>query len=282
MHIVVTGASSGIGRAIAEKFDTPGNKISLVARRLSLLDEFRSQLKCESVSIKADLADPNNHFSWIALAEEAFGPIDILVNNAGVSYVEPAQQIDQQRIDKLFEVNVRTPILAIQRVLPKMLERNFGCIINVASNAAFSPAPYFSHYSASKGALGNFSESLRMELKNTPVQILTVYPGPVETDMGDRNWQMLENYQWIKRFSPIGKSEVLADKVVRAVGTSKKRIIYPAFYMLNWHLPILGWLTSEYFFPKAKGSMTPPMPGDLGAQGDDTKRSDVKETQEVN
>lgn len=268
MHIAVTGASSGIGKAIAEKFDAPGNKISLIARRLSLLDELGKQIQCENQSIKADLSDYDQCLDWISFAEQSFGPIDVLVNNAGVSYLEPIQQIDRERSDKLLQVNVRTPILATQQVLPGMLERQSGCIINIASNAAFSPAPYFAHYCASKAALGSFSESLRMELKGTGVQVLTVYPGPIETAMADRNWGMLENPTYAKWVSPMGKADVLAEKILRAVGTRKKKIIYPAFYALNWHVPILGRITSEYFFPKVKEEITPPAPGDFEVQGD--------------
>ena len=98
---------------------------------------------------------------------------------------------------------VNAPIAAVQHVLPGMLERGAGTIVNVASNAAFTPAPYFCHYTATKGALGNFSESLRMELKGSGVHVLTVYPGPVETPMADRNWEQLES-TLSARLAPVG------------------------------------------------------------------------------
>ena len=262
MHVVVTGASSGIGREIAKAFDTPGHRLSLVARRLSLLEELRREIRTESHAIQADLSDPADPIGWLRAAERHFGPVDVLVNNAGVSYVEPVQGIDPQRIATLFQVNVHVPIAAIHHVLPGMLERRAGVIVNIASNAAFSPAPYFCHYTASKGALGNFSESLRMELKKTGVHVLSVYPGPVETPMGDRNWAQLEQSA-SARMAPIGSAPVLAKLILAAIAARKARIIYPRFYLLGWWLPSIGRWVAEHFVPRATGAVTPPLPGDL-------------------
>jgi short-subunit dehydrogenase len=228
MHVVVTGASSGIGREIAKVFDKTESRISLVARRLSLLEELRAEIPTETCAIKADLSDRADPIGWLRKAQERFGAVDVLVNNAGVSYVEPVQGIDRERIDKLFQVNVHVPIAAIHRVLPGMLEKRSGVIVNIASNSAFTPAPYFCHYTASKGALGNFSESLRMELKGSGVHVLSVYPGPVETPMGDRNWGQLKQTA-SSRLAPIGSASVLAKLVLDAIDAKKARVIYPRF-----------------------------------------------------
>ena len=262
MHIAVTGASSGIGLEIAKAFGGAGNKLSLVARRLSLLEQLGQQLAAETCAIRADLSDPADPIGWLRQAEERFGPVDVLVNNAGLSYVEPVQGIDRTRIDQLFQVNVHVPIAAIHHVLPAMLARRSGTIVNIASNAAFTPAPYFCHYTASKGALGNFSESLRMELKRSGVHVLTVYPGPVETPMGDRNWNQLKQNA-SSRTAPIGSAPVLAQLIVKAVEARTPRIIYPRFYALGWWFPSLGRWIAEHFVPEATGAVTPPLPGDL-------------------
>lgn len=262
MHIVVTGASSGIGREIAKVFDKPGHRISLVARRLSLLEELRAEIRTETRAIRADLSDPADPVGWLREAEEHFGPVDVLVNNAGVSYVEPVQGIDRERIATLFQVNVHVPIAAIHHVLPGMLERRSGTIVNIASNAAFSPAPYFCHYTASKGALGNFSESLRMELGRSGVHVLSVYPGPVETPMGDRNWGQLKQSA-SARLAPIGSAPVLAKLILAAIEARKARVIYPRFYLLGWWFPSFGRWVAEHFVPEATGAVTPALPGDL-------------------
>jgi short-subunit dehydrogenase len=262
MHIVVTGASSGIGLEIAKAFGKSGNKLSLVARRLSLLEGLGAQIPAESFALRADLADPSDPIGWLRQAEERFGPVDVLVNNAGVSYVEPVQGIARERIDKLFQVNVHVPIAAIQHVLPGMLQRRAGIIVNIASNAGFTPAPYFCHYSASKGALGNFSESLRMELKHSGVHVLTVYPGPVDTPMADRNWDQLKQGAGA-RLAPIGSAPVLAQRILSAIDARKARVIYPRFYALGWWFPSIGRFIAERFVPEATGAVTPLMGGDL-------------------
>ena len=261
MHIVVTGASSGIGRDIAKAFDGPDQAISLVARRRSLLDDLGKELRGKSQALDADLADAKDPIGWLRRAEETFGPTDVLVNNAGMSYVEPVAGIDDERARLLFQINVHTPLAAIRHVLPGMRERGRGTIVNVASNSAFSPAPYFCHYSATKGALGNFSEALRMELKGSGVHVLCVYPGPIKTPMADRNWAQLKETR-SSRMAPIGDTVTLARLVVAAVRRRKARVIYPSFYKLAWWFPWVGRFVAERFVPEATGAVTPPMPGD--------------------
>lgn len=266
MHIVVTGASSGIGRALARAFDRPGARLSLVARRGSELEELSRELACQSCPIVADLARTEDPVAWLDEAEKAFGPTDVLVNNAGMSYVEPVSSIEPARVQSVFQVNVHTPIAAIHRVLPNMQARRAGTIVNVASNAAFSPAPYFTHYCATKSALANFSESLRMELRAVGVNVVTVYPGPVETPMADRNWKQLEDGVF-RRMAPRGRADVLATLIVRAVERRSARVIYPRFYALGWWLPGIGRFVAERFLPQATGERTPPMPGDVTKPG---------------
>jgi short-subunit dehydrogenase len=261
MHIVVTGASSGIGRELARAFDRPGNRISLVARRENLLAELRGELRAETCAVTADLSDARDPIGWLRRAEEAFGPTDVLINNAGTSYVEPVQGIDEARIRALFQINVHTPIAAIHHVLPAMLSRGRGTIVNVASNAAFSPAPYFCHYTATKGALGNFSESLRMEIKRTGVHVVSVYPGPIRTPMGERNWGQLKPTLAAK-IAPEGDARALARLVLKAVERRRARVIYPRFYVLGWWLPGVGRWIAERFVPEATGAVTPPLDGD--------------------
>jgi short-subunit dehydrogenase len=265
MHVVVTGASSGIGRALAIAFAKNGHRLSLVARREALLVELQKELKVESQAIPADLGQANHPVSWLERAERGFGPTDILINNAGTSYVEPVEGVDAERIRLLFQINVHTPIAAIHHVLPAMLARKSGVIVNVASNAAFSPAKNFCHYTATKGALGNFSESLRMEVKKRGVHVVSVYPGPIRTPMGARNWTLVKKNLGA-RIAPEGDPNVLARLVERAVRRRKARVIYPRFYALAWWLPSIGRITSEYLVPDATGEKTPPLEGDAPAR----------------
>src|SRR5688572_26254519 len=138
MHVVVTGCSSGIGRDLAKAFGTEGNRLSLVARRKNLLEELQKEIAVPTQAIAADLADDRDPIGWLVRAEQTYGPVDILINNAGLSYIEPTVQIDAARIKTLFQVNTHVPIAATQHVLPGMLERDRGTIINVASVAAYT------------------------------------------------------------------------------------------------------------------------------------------------
>src|SRR5688572_14245273 len=248
MHIVVTGASSGIGLALAKAFDAPGNTLSLVARRKGLLEKLQEEIRAPTHAIDADLAVAD--LGWLRRAEEAAGPADVLVNNAGVSYIEPIQGIDDERSRVLFQVNVHTPIAAIRHVLPGMRERGRGTIVNIASNAAFSPAPYVCHYCGAKAALGNYSESLRLELRGTGVNVLTVYPGPIDTPMAERNWAQLKTTA-ATRLAPRGDTETMARLTLRAIERRKARVIYPRFYLLGWWLPGIGRWIAGRFVPEA-------------------------------
>ena len=248
-HIVITGASSGIGRGIAKAFDLPGYKLSLVARREALLRELQSELDSQSEVVVADLNNASNPTGWLRAAEETLGPTDVLVNNAGMSYVEPTPEVSAERIAKIFQLNVHTPIASIHHVMEYMLKRGSGTIVNIASNIAFQPTPYFSHYTATKGALANFSEALRMELKGTGVHVLTIYPGPVQTPMGDHNWDLVGS-RLLKMLTPYGNTKTLGNLVRRAVEKRRKRIVYPRFYALGWWLPGIGRTIVEYAMPK--------------------------------
>ena len=259
MHIVVTGASSGIGRDIAKAFDAPGNKLSLVARRGALLGELQKEIRTTSWAIEADLAaDP---IGWLRRAETDGGPVDVLVNNAGTSYVEPVELIDEARIRAMYQLNVATPIAAMRHAVPAMRSRGSGTIVNVASVAAFTAAPFMCDYHATKGALGNFSESLRLELRGTGVNVVSVYPGPVHTPMAERNFDRFHDADKLRRV-PTGNSATLARLVHRAVVTRKARVIYPRFYLLAWWLPGVARLAYSRVVPRVVGGTTPPLGGD--------------------
>jgi short-subunit dehydrogenase len=262
VHIVVTGASSGIGRDLAKVFDEPGHRLTLVARRQSLLEELQGEIEAPSEVVAADLGDAGDPIGWLERAEELQGPVDLLINNAGISYIEPTPGIDAARIAKLFQVNVHTPIAAIQHVLPSMLERKRGTIVNVASVAAFTVAPNMCHYHATKGALGNFSESLNIELMNAGVHVVSVYPGPIDTPMAERNYEQFKDSAAARR-APTGDTVTLARLVHEAVNERKARVIYPRFYRLAWWFPGIARFVTKRALPEVTGGATPMMGGDL-------------------
>jgi short-subunit dehydrogenase len=249
MHVAVTGASAGIGEALVRAYVRRGARVTLVARRKERLSQIAGEVGGETFVVAADLADVERAVDWIAPAEEALGPIDVLVNNAGVQIIEPAELSLPARTEELLRLNVHTPMRLTCAVLPKMLARKSGTIVDIASMAALTPMPGMFYYNAAKGGLANASEGLRGELRGTGVHVLTVYPGPVDTDMGRRGFERYEP-TLSTRLSPVGTSEALAELICRAVERKKARIIYPRAYGIALWFPRLSrWFTARFSPP---------------------------------
>jgi 3-oxoacyl-[acyl-carrier protein] reductase len=183
---VVTGASSGIGRATAEMLAGRGARVAIFARSADKLASIASKHREGMLSVTGDAADERAIESLFATVEQAFGPCDLLVNNAGM--VDPARLVDTsvERLDRLFAVNVRSAFLASRRALPHMIQRRRGAIVNVASiSGVIGPEkfPGFTSYNASKAALIAFTEALAVEVREQGVRVNCVSPGSVDTPM---------------------------------------------------------------------------------------------------
>lgn len=250
-HIVITGASSGIGAALARELGRTGAKITLVARRKELLDGLAAEIGPSCRAIAHDLADAERCIDWLPEAEAAHGPIDVLINNAGMDYTGATVSADVELCRKMFQLNMLTPVSLMRRLLPEMLARKSGMIVNVTSVAALVPPPLKSHYGASKAGLAAFSEATRGELKRSGVHLLTVYPGPIKTPMGDEAYAAFGGREKVPKV-PEGTPEVMARLIRRAMEKRKKRLIYPRFYLLSYWFPWLGRRLVESFGPKLK------------------------------
>ncbi len=183
---LITGASSGLGLEFAKLFADSGYRVVLVARRKAKLDELARKLerkhRVETVVMARDLAAGD--------APETIGrelgntgvPVDVLVNNAGFgTYGEFAKTDRQEQLD-MIQVNITALAHLTHRLLPGMIERGHGRILNVASTAAFQPGPLMAVYYASKAFVLSFSEALANELKGTGVTVTVCCPGPTTTD----------------------------------------------------------------------------------------------------
>jgi short-subunit dehydrogenase len=241
VHVAVTGASTGIGRAIAREFAAAGAKLTLVARREDLLKALAAELGAGHVAA-VDLADPSRATGWIEASVAAQGPIDVLVNNAGVELVACLAETDIDAAERLLRLNLHTPLRITLALLPGMIERRSGTIVDVASVAGLVGTRGYTYYAASKAGLAAASELLRGELRGTGVHVVTVYPGPIHSEMAERGIAALESSPWLDR-APWGTAEVLATRVRRAVEAKRPRVIYPSFYMLSRWFPWLGrWI----------------------------------------
>jgi len=244
MHVLVTGASSGIGSEVAREFHRAGHHVSLVARRRELLDALAKELGARCHVAAVDLAKRATDTSWLAEVEEAQGPVDVLVNNAGMQWVGATVEIPLETVEVLFRLNVLAPTVLTRAVLPGMLARKSGAIVDVASMAGVAPASGMSWYGASKSALVSFSESLRSELEGTGVHVVTVFPGPVETPMAASAREDMKKSGRISNV-PHGDAGELARKIVGAVEHRRARIVYPWFHRVRF-VPWLGkWMTTR-------------------------------------
>lgn len=243
MHVVITGASSGIGEALAKAWAKAGAHLTLVARRTHLLEEMASGLNTKVHIVAADLSDTDKCTDWLEGAKAALGDIDVLVNNAGVQIVGPAEAESREESERLFRLNVLTPMHLARTVLPSMLARKEGAIVNVASLAGINPTPYMFSYSASKAAIAAASEVLHGELHGTGVHVVTVYPGPVKTAMANA---AVEKMGGNAKLIPMGDADELAERVLDAITMKRDRVIYPSSYQLGAIFPRLAhWLMAR-------------------------------------
>jgi 3-oxoacyl-[acyl-carrier protein] reductase len=184
--VVVTGASSGIGRAAAESFAARGAFVALFARSAEKLKSIAERHEDRMLAVAGDVAEPNDIERLFTEVEERFGDCDVLVNNAGM--IDPKRVLDTtpEAWDRIFAVNVRGTFLASRRVLPSMLARRTGAIVNVASiSGVLGPEkfPGFVSYNASKAAVIALTEALAVETKACGVRVNCVSPGSVDTEM---------------------------------------------------------------------------------------------------
>jgi short-subunit dehydrogenase len=246
LHVAITGASAGIGAALVREYAAAGARVTLVARRRDLLDPLAASLPTASHVAVADLADLSAATAWLPAAEHALGPIDVLVNNAGVQLVGPSPTVDLAASEAMLTLDLVAPMRLCVAVLPGMLARRRATIINIASLAAIAPTPGMFYYSAAKGGLGAASEALHGELAKTGVHVLTVYPGPVQTDMEVAGRARYEP-SFIANHLPVGDPAVLARRVRRAAERRKARVIYPRFYWLSrWFPGITSWFLATF------------------------------------
>ncbi|WP_025534593.1 SDR family oxidoreductase [Vibrio parahaemolyticus] len=178
--VVITGASSGIGEAIARRFSEEGHPLLLVARRVERLEALNlPNTLCE----KVDVTDQASLITAIEKAEAQFGPADVLVNNAGVMLLGQIDTQDAAEWKRMFDVNVLGLLNGMHSVLAPMKARNSGTIINISSIAGKKTFPDHAAYCGTKFAVHAISENVREEVVASNVRVTTIAPGAVETEL---------------------------------------------------------------------------------------------------
>ena len=240
--VLITGASSGIGKQTAIEFAKLGSSIILVARRKNKLEEVENELKQFNVTTlvcTCDVSKKDQVEKMSKIVLEKFSSIDILVNNAGFAIYGSVHDLSINDIESQMETNYFGMIYCTKNFLPSMLEKKSGHIVNVASVAASFGLPGIASYCASKFAMLGFSEGLKHELSGTGVGITVVSPIMVKTDFFDH-----PSFEKMPKYSPTSlNSKTVAKAIVKASNSSRLEIITPSI------VRIAVWLkhTFPYF-----------------------------------
>ena len=233
--VIVTGASSGIGAAVARAFGRAGDRVVLAARRLDRLQAIAETLP-DALAVAADMSQVEDIGRVVSAASTRFGAVDVLVNNAGVGRYDWLERLTEEDIHEQICVNLTAPILMTRAVLPMMLARGRGVIINVSSVAGKIGTPTMSIYNATKFGLDGFSEALRREVGPMGVHVCVVYPGPVDgTELGrsrrPKNVGLamasgrLRGLRWLRT-----DTERVAQAVVGLADRPRASLVVPAIY----------------------------------------------------
>ncbi|PAD33397.1 MULTISPECIES: 3-ketoacyl-ACP reductase [Paenibacillus] len=183
---LITGAGRGIGRAIAIAFAQEGIHVGLVGRTLENLQKVKEELKPYNVNVAIAAADVTDLDSITAAVESVrgeLGAIDILINNAGIGKFGGFMELTPEEWTNIIDVNVKGVYYTTRAVLPEMMERNTGDIINISSTAGQKGAPLTSAYTASKAAVNGLTESLMLEVRKKNIRVTALTPSTVATDM---------------------------------------------------------------------------------------------------
>ena len=239
-RVLLTGASSGIGKELAHELAASGSKLLLVGRRVTDLAKLSQQIAASGGTariVAADITTSDGRALIINEAMRCFGGIDVLINNAGVSDFTAFSQADPALIERIFKTNVTAPILLTRAVVPQMIEQGQGRIVNMGSIFGSIGFAYFAAYSSSKFALRGFSEALRRELAGTGVDVTYVAPRAVKTAINSTAVYRMAEAVKMKMDNP----DVVAKWILRCIEKDKKDAYYGLaeifFVKLNGLLP---------------------------------------------
>jgi NADP-dependent 3-hydroxy acid dehydrogenase YdfG len=180
----ITGAARGIGRATAEALLRHGMKVAIGDVDVEAAARTASELGASTVALPLDVTDRASFTAFLDGAEEQLGPIDVLVNNAGIMPIGPFLNEDDDTARRIIDINIHGVILGMKTVLPRMIGRGHGHVVNIASQAGKYGFPGGATYCASKAAVINLSRAVRKELRGSGVELSTISPVAVNTELG--------------------------------------------------------------------------------------------------
>jgi short-subunit dehydrogenase len=219
--VMITGASSGIGRGLALEIARRGGHLGLLARREVLLQEIVGEaraLNVKAVYATADVRDAKAVREAADRFRNELGPIDILIANAGIGTAHHALRLTPEHAANVISINVLGAVNSVSAVLPEMVERGQGRLVAISSLAAYRGVPKSAAYCASKAALSAYFESLRIDLRQTGVGVTTIHPGFIKTDLTAGR---------AAKMPYLMELDTAVKKIVSAIEKEKKTFAFP-------------------------------------------------------
>jgi short-subunit dehydrogenase len=234
--VVVTGASMGIGEAIAQVFAGQGASVVFLSRDSSRAEAARNRIGFveRTAAFSCDIRHSEEIERVLGLTLHHFQRIDVWINNAGHGLLDSMSQMDMAACHEMFETNFFGAVTAMQKVIPIMKQQGGGTIVNISSVAGHVPLPFHAAYSASKFALNALGKAARVELKKDKIHVMTVCPGYVRTAFGENAIRGHE----LKKVRPASLRGITAERVARATLRGylkqKREVIVP----WTMHVPV--------------------------------------------
>jgi short-subunit dehydrogenase len=228
---LVTGASEGIGLAIARRFAAAGHRVVLVARRAELVEqaaaEIRSTYGVEAMALPLDLTHPDAIERIASAVNDRQLYVDVLVNNAAIGLAGPFVRHDAAEVGQLVDLNVKVLSQLMRRFLPEMCVRGRGGVLNVASLGGYTPGPYQAAYYASKAYVIALTRAVAFEVRGQGVRVAALVPGPVNTRFHERMGADNSLYRWL---IPASSAEAVARSAFRGFRWGR-RVIMPGLFV---------------------------------------------------
>lgn len=246
-HTIITGASTGLGRAFAIAFAQRGHHLVLVALPNEDLDKLAHQIS-EEYEVNVDfyeadlsiLSSIENLYSWLNSKQIN---INFLVNNAGIGGSKLFQETDNEQLDNIIQLNVKGTTILTRTLLPMLMQHSTSYILNVSSIAAFSPLPYKMVYPATKAFIHSFSLGLKSELAHKGVNVSVVNPGSMPTNKDIL--QRIKSQEWLGKIS-FTNPEYVAQKAIEGIFAGKSVIVPGFINQINyWLFRVLPWSIIE-------------------------------------
>ena len=257
--VLITGASSGFGEDSARLFAKEGCKVVVAARRLDRLQNLAAAIQDqggEAIAVPMDVTNHDEIRLMIKTAVDLYGQIDILFNNAGFGHLNWLENLDPNRdIETQIQVNLTGLIQTTRAVLPYMLKRNSGHIINMSSVAGWIAPSTYTIYSATKFGVRGFTDALRREVQPFGIHVSGIYPGPAQTEFGQHTGNHPMKKSALRKYFRSMSSEYVAQRVVDVARYPRRALIIPRYYRIavlgEWLIPgFVDWVVMKFVTSK--------------------------------